>query len=116
MSGAWRALLRLLAVQGTWNYERMLGVGMGYAAEPLLEDLGPLDLGGSGWVILGGESGPGARPLREEWAVAVRDACRSAGVPFFFKQWGGRTPKQLGRSLDGRTWDGMPAPKRRVVA
>jgi len=61
------------------------------------------------WVIVGGESGPRARPMLPVWAKAVRDQCRAAGVPFFFKQWGGRTPKAGGRELDGRTWDEMPA-------
>ncbi len=81
---------------------RMLSV------EPLLEDLGPLDLTGIGWVILGGESGPGARPLKEEWVVNVRDACRAAGVPFFFKQWGGVRKGKSGRILQGHTCDEVP--------
>ena len=61
------------------------------------------------WVILGGESGPRARPIKQEWVQAIRDDCRTAGVPFFFKQWGGRTSKVGGRELDGRTWDEMPS-------
>ncbi len=81
---------------------RMLSV------EPLLEDLGPIDLSGIGWVILGGESGPGARPLRPEWAASIRDQCRDAGVPFFFKQWGGTRKGKAGRLLDGRTHDDAP--------
>jgi protein gp37 len=81
---------------------RMLSV------EPLLEDLGELDLTGIGWVILGGESGPGARKLEEGWVVNVRDACRSAGVPFFFKQWGGVRKGKSGRMLQGRTHDEAP--------
>lgn len=60
------------------------------------------------WVICGGESGAGARPMDPEWARSLRDQCDSAGVPFFFKQWGGRTPKAGGRELDGRIWDAMP--------
>ena len=64
---------------------------------------------GIDWVIVGGESGPSARPMRPEWAAALRDQCVEAGVPFFFKQWGGRTPKSGGRELDGRTWDQMPS-------
>jgi protein gp37 len=60
------------------------------------------------WVIVGGESGPGARQMELEWAIEIRDVCLQAGVPFFFKQWGGRTPKAGGRSLDGRTWDELP--------
>lgn len=77
--------------------------------EPLLGPLADLDLGGIDWVIVGGESGPGARPLKEEWVVDIRDQCQYAGVPFFFKQWGGVRKKQTGRILEGRTWDGMPA-------
>ena len=76
--------------------------------EPLLEDLGPVDLTGIDWVILGGESGPHARPLCEEWAVGIRDACRRAGVAFFFKQWGGIQKQRTGRSLHGRTHDEFP--------
>jgi protein gp37 len=76
--------------------------------EPLLEDLGELDLSGIHWVILGGESGPGARPLRPEWVIAIRDQCRAAGVPFFFKQWGGTRKGKAGRMLDGRTYDEKP--------
>jgi protein gp37 len=77
------------------------------SVEPLL---GPvtLDLTGIHWVIVGGESGPDARPLDPAWARRVRDQCLAAGVPFFFKQWGGRTPKAGGRTLDGRTWDDFP--------
>jgi protein gp37 len=77
--------------------------------EPLLDQIGPLDLSGIGWVVVGGESGPHARPMHPDWAREVRDQCVDAGVPFFFKQWGGRTAKTGGRVLDGRTWDEMPA-------
>jgi protein gp37 len=76
--------------------------------EPMLEDLGPLDLSGIHWVIAGGESGPGARPMREEWVIAIRDQCRATGVPFFFKQWGGVRKGKAGRVLDGRTYDEKP--------
>jgi protein gp37 len=76
--------------------------------EPLLSPLGTLDLSGIDWVIVGGESGPGARPLREDWVTDIRDQCVAAGVPFFFKQWGGFYRKRNGRLLDGRTWDEMP--------
>ncbi|HEY3444920.1 MAG TPA: phage Gp37/Gp68 family protein [Myxococcales bacterium] len=79
------------------------------SVEPLLEDLGELDLRGIGWVILGGESGLGARPLDAAWVRSVRDQCQAAGVPFFFKQWGGRNKKAAGRVLDGREHDGKPA-------
>ena len=76
--------------------------------EPLLGPLPDLNLDGIDWVIVGGESGPGARPMDEEWALDIRDQCRIAGVPFFFKQWGGVFKKSTGRELDGRTWDEMP--------
>lgn len=78
------------------------------SAEPLLGPLGKLDLTGIGWVIVGGESGPRARPMELSWGREVRDQCLANDVRFFFKQWGGRTPKAGGRSLDGRTWDDMP--------
>jgi len=77
--------------------------------EPLLTPLPGLDLEGIGWVIVGGESGPGARPMRVEWVTNLRDQCLAAGVPFFFKQWGGVARKRAGRKLDGRTWDETPA-------
>lgn len=77
--------------------------------EPLLGPVPDLDLREIDWVVVGGESGPGARPMRREWVVAVRDGCRRAGVPFFFKQWGGVGRKRAGRILNGRTWDEMPA-------
>ncbi len=77
--------------------------------EPLLGPLVNLDLEHIDWVIVGGESGPRARPMRPEWVLDLREQCRRAGVPFFFKQWGGRNKKQAGRLLEGRTWDEMPA-------
>jgi protein gp37 len=77
--------------------------------EPLLGPLPSLDLTGIEWVIVGGESGPAHRPMDPAWARDLRDRCVSAGVAFFFKQWGGRTPKANGRTLDGRTWDEYPA-------
>jgi protein gp37 len=79
------------------------------SCEPLLGPLHGLDLTGIGWVIAGGESGPGCRPLDRTWVADIRDACTAAGMPFFFKQWGGRTPKAGGRELDGVFWDEMPA-------
>jgi protein gp37 len=78
------------------------------SCEPLLGPLPSLDLTGIGWVIVGGESGPNHRPIDPAWVRDIRDRCVEAGVPFFFKQWGGRTPKSGGRVLDGRTWDEMP--------
>ena len=85
------------------------------SAEPLL---GPLPCLGRymhdlDWIIAGGESGPGARPMHPDWAREVRDLCVQARVPFFFKQWGGTNKKKAGRVLDGRTWDQMPAVRRR---
>ncbi len=77
--------------------------------EPLLGPLGAINLRGIDWVIVGGESGPGARPLHPDWLADVRDQCQQAGVAFFFKQWGGVQKKRHGRELDGRTWDEMPA-------
>lgn len=76
--------------------------------EPLLGDLGELDLTGIDWVIAGGESGPGARPMSAQWVRDIRDQCVSRDLPFFFKQWGGVNKKKSGRLLDGRTWDEMP--------
>lgn len=76
--------------------------------EPLLGPLPDLDLGGIHWVIVGGESGPGARPPDPEWVRGIRDLCRDGGVPFLFKQWGGRSPKSGGRLLDGREWSQWP--------
>ncbi len=76
--------------------------------EPLLEDLGELDLTGIDWVIVGGESGPGARPMRRAWVRAIRRQCRAHGVPFFFKQWGGVQKRRAGRELDGRCYDELP--------
>lgn len=89
--------------------------------EPLLENLGEVDLDGIDWVIVGGESGPGARPMAEEWVLDLRDQCRAADVPFFFKQWGGVQKKKNGRDLQGRPYDDFPrtaklpaAPPRRM--
>jgi protein gp37 len=76
--------------------------------EPLIGPVGTLDLTGIDWVIAGGESGPGARPMLLEWAREVRDQCRAGGVAFFFKQWGGLRPKSGGRELDGREWSDFP--------
>jgi protein gp37 len=83
------------------------------SCEPLLGPLPSLNLDGIQWVIVGGESGEGHRPIRAEWVRDLRDRCTDAGVSFFFKQWGGIRPKSGGRTLDGRTWDEMP---RQAVA
>jgi protein gp37 len=77
--------------------------------EPLLGPLPSLDLKCIDWVIVGGESGPGARQMDPAWVLDIRDQCRNAEVPFFFKQWGGVNKKRAGRMLDGRTWNEMPA-------
>jgi len=76
--------------------------------EPLLEDLGKFNMSGIAWVIVGGESGPKARPVRAEWVISIRDQCETAKVAFFFKQWGGKDKKKAGRKLDGSTYDGFP--------
>jgi protein gp37 len=76
--------------------------------EPLLGPLLNLDLSGIHWSIVGGESGPGARPMQKSWVIDIRNQCQRAGVPFFFKQWGGVNKKRAGRLLEGRTWNEMP--------
>ena len=76
--------------------------------EPLLENLGPMNLEGIDWVIVDGESGHGARPMEIDWVTGVRDQCQTAGISFFFKQWGGPRKGRAGRDLDGRTYDEMP--------
>lgn len=76
--------------------------------EPLLGPLGKVDFAGIQWAIVGGESGPGARPMKVEWVTEIRDQCVRQDVAFFFKQWGGANKKKAGRTLDGRTWDEVP--------
>jgi protein gp37 len=78
------------------------------SVEPLIGPLGALNLFGIHWVIVGGESGPGARPMHPDWVREIRDQCIAQNVPFFFKQWGGIRPKSNGRELDGREWNEMP--------
>lgn len=78
------------------------------SVEPLIAPVNDLPLDGIHWVIVGGESGPGARPMDPQWVLTLRDACVAAGVPFFFKQWGGVNKKHTGRELEGQTWDEMP--------
>lgn len=98
------------------NYLRQVGARVRFlSVEPLLEDVGPLDLRGIHWVIVGGESGPKARPMQPQWADSVRRQCKTQGVAFFFKQWGGwgadgkrRSKSKNGRLLNGRIWDEMP--------
>ncbi len=83
------------------------------SVEPLLEDIGEIDLSDTHWVIVGGESGPGARPMKREWVIGIQKQCEAGGVPFFFKQWGGVRKKETGRELDGRTYDEFPLTRER---
>ncbi len=85
------------------------------SVEPLLEDLGKLDLRGIDWMIVGGESGAGARPMKKEWVLSLRDQCKGSGVPFFFKQWGGVRKAKAGRRLEGRTYDEFPSRVRHPI-
>jgi protein gp37 len=85
------------------------------SVEPLLEDIGQINLDGISWVIVGGESGSKARPVKPEWVTSIRDQCRTAGVPFFFKQWGGKNKKKAGRKLCGNTHDEFPDFSRGAV-
>jgi len=84
--------------------------------EPLLADLGPLNLRRIDWVIVGGESGPHARPMLRDWVVSIRRQCRAQRVPFFFKQWGGTRKHETERTLDGRTYDEFPLAFHRLLA
>lgn len=86
------------------------------SVEPLIGPLGKLDLRGLHWVIVGGESGPGARAMDKAWVVDLLEQCTRADVPFFFKQWGGRSPKTGGRLLDGREHNGWPRSARAAVS
>lgn len=95
-------LPRIADLQATRASVRFLSI------EPLIEDVGQLSLDGIDWVIVGGESGPGARPMKKEWVTSVRRQCAKARVPFFFKQWGGVQKSKRGRALDGRTYDALP--------
>jgi protein gp37 len=85
------------------------------SVEPLLESLGSIDLQGIHWVIVGGESGRGARPMKTEWVLELRDYCRREGVAFFFKQWGGTNKAKTGRVLDGQTYDEFPASSEKPI-
>ena len=103
-------LARIASLQATPTSIRFLSI------EPLLTDLGRLNLHGIDWVIVGGESGAHARPMLRDWVVSIRQQCRSQRVPFFFKQWGGTRKHQTGRTLDGRTYDEFPFAFHRVLA
>ncbi len=85
------------------------------SVEPLLEDLGEINLEGVHWVIVGGESGLGARPMKVSWVTSIREQCEAAKVPFFFKQWGGVRKSEAGRELEGQTFDDMPEQRARGV-
>jgi protein gp37 len=100
-------LFRVDHLKQTHAYVKFLSL------EPLLGPLQALDLAGVDWVIVGGESGPGARPIKQEWVTSIRDQCLGANVPFFFKQWGGTNKKRNGRMLEDRTWDEIPEMKFR---
>jgi len=92
---------------------RRTGAGTKFLSlEPLLSALPDLDLTDIDWVIVGGESGPNARSMAQEWVIEIRDQCRNQKVPFFFKQWGGTNKKKAGRHLEGKLWDEMPASRR----
>ena len=97
-----KALSRIAHLQHANASIRFLSI------EPLIGPVGTLVLQGINWVIVGGESGPGARPMKPEWVVDIRNQCLSANVAFFFKQWGGRTPKSGGRLLEGQEWNQFP--------
>jgi len=98
-----QGLPRIAALRDTPAAIRFLSI------EPLLEDLGEVDLRGIHWVIVGGESGPGAREMSESWVLSIRDQCQAAGVPFFFKQWGGTRKSATGRELQGKFHDAYPS-------
>ncbi len=97
-----RAKRRIKSLQAIPAAVRFLSI------EPLLESLGSISLAGIHWVIVGGESGPGARPMEEAWVQEIKTQCETANVPFFFKQWGGVNKKKAGRLLDGKTWEEVP--------
>jgi len=85
------------------------------SVEPLLGPIPRLPLSGIHWVIVGGESGPGARPMKQEWVTQIRDRCEKFNVPFFFKQWGGVNKKKTGRTLEGKVWNGLPEVRRNKI-
>jgi protein gp37 len=104
------------AVLGRVDHLRQVPAAVRFlSCEPLLGSLDGIELDSIDWVIAGGESGPNFRPTNPFWVREIRDACLAAEVPFFFKQWGGRTPKAHGRELDGRRWDDMPGLEIRLL-
>jgi protein gp37 len=99
------------------DHLRGIGASLKFLSlEPLIGPLPDLRLEGIDWVIVGGESGPGNRPIKREWVLEIRDRCLEAGLPFFFKQWGGFHKKKAGRLLEGQAWDEMPSVVEEVVA
>ena len=99
------------------DHLRGIGASLKFLSlEPLIGPLPGLRLDGIDWVIVGGESGPGSRPIKEQWILEIRDSCLEAGLPFFFKQWGGFHKKKAGRLLEGQTWDEMPSVVEEAVA
>lgn len=99
---------RIDSLRKMWTPNRFLSI------EPMLEALPDIDLSGIAWVIVGGESGPKARPIKSEWVTYIRDQCKEQGVPFFFKQWGGKNKKKAGNILDGKQYLEMPESMRKV--
>jgi protein gp37 len=98
------------------DYLRQTGAQTKFLSmEPLIGAVNALDASGLDWVIVGGESGPGARPMLEEWVLDIKDSCEVFGVPFFFKQWGGTNKKRSGRLLQNQTWDEMPVSAESLV-
>ncbi|HVI42329.1 MAG TPA: phage Gp37/Gp68 family protein, partial [Anaerovoracaceae bacterium] len=98
-------------IDTTYRIDDLRGTGAAIkflSCEPLLSDLGNLDLTGIDWAIVGGESGPGARPIEKEWIENIKNNCEDNNVSFFFKQWGGKNKKKNGRLLNGQTYDHMP--------
>ncbi len=84
--------------------------------EPLLGRMGDINLEGIDWVIVGGESGPGARPMLQTWVIEIKEQCQSQNIPFFFKQWGGVNKKKAGRLLAGQTWNEMPLAYTEIIS
>ncbi|QPD05635.1 MAG: hypothetical protein Nkreftii_003409 [Candidatus Nitrospira kreftii] len=104
-----QGLPRIVHLNGSTAKVRFLSI------EPLLEDLGEFCMDGVNWVIVGGESGAGARPMEKDWVISIRDKCKKAKIPFFFKQWGGVRKSETGRSLNGRTYDEFPQRVRNPI-
>ena len=98
------------------NLRRTMAKTKFLSLEPLIGPLDDMDLDAIDWVIVGGESGPGARPMKRAWVRSIRDQCIAEGVAFHFKQWGGTNKKATGRVLDGRAWDEWPVKRHKVRA